>query len=66
MAPEQPRLPFRWAFDPVVSDSGFVFWRWCAYDQAGRLVMESDQRFETYTECVQDAKLRGYIEPERR
>lgn len=64
MAPREPtRLALRWEFNPVQSRSGWITWMWKAYAQSGRLQMESDKSFETFTECVEDAKLHGYQVP---
>jgi len=37
-----------------------VRWRWRAYTQTGQVAMESDETYETLTECMDDAKQRGY------
>ena len=62
MAPaERISLPFRWEFAPSRNDKGgAILWSWRAYSQAGVLVMESEQAFETLTACIGDAKARGY------
>ena len=62
MAPtERIRLPFRWQFVPVEQkQDGSVRWTWKAYTQTGELAMESDRSFETLTDCMDDARLRGY------
>ena len=62
MAPaDKVRLPMRWEFAPLKSPrDGMVRWTWRAYTQAGRLAMEAEAPFETLTECMEDAKLRGY------
>jgi hypothetical protein len=65
MAPtERIRLPFRWQFLPVESKAdGAVRWTWKAYTQTGDVALESDGSFETLTECMDDARLRGYGQP---
>ena len=64
MAPaDKPRLPFRWSFIPSHNmRDGSIRWAWRAFTQTGELAMESDQSFDTFTECMQDAKTRGYGE----
>ena len=62
MAPaEKIHLPFRWQFMPIedLRDRS-IRWKWRAYTQGGALVMESEVNFETLTECMTDAKARGY------
>lgn len=39
---------------------GSVRWTWRAYTQAGEVAMESATTFDTLTECMDDAKQRGY------
>ena len=64
MAPRDPtRLALRWEFKPSQSRSGWITWTWKAYSQAGRLQMESEKSFDTFTDCVDDAKLHGYQAP---
>ena len=62
MAPKEPiHLPLRWEFVPLKSpQDGSIGWKWRAHTQAGRLERESEQPFETLTECMADAKLHGY------
>jgi hypothetical protein len=62
MAPsDKIRLPFRWQFTPVQNlQDGSIFWTWHAYTHSGELTMKSDKLFDTLTECVADAKTRGY------
>ena len=62
MAPtERIRLPFRWQFVPVEdARDGSVRWAWKAYTQTGDVAFESDRAFETLTECMDDARVRGY------
>jgi hypothetical protein len=67
MSPEKNlRLPLRWEFSSDVGPLSGIVWRWRAYDSAGRLTVESPQPFETLSDCIDDAKQHGYIEPERR
>jgi hypothetical protein len=63
----EPRLPqlLRWVFVSV-DRKGFVRWRWEARNHRGEAVLKSFQQFDTYTECVEDAKRAGYIAPELR
>jgi hypothetical protein len=57
------KLPLRWQFAPVEHPADrSVRWKWRAFTQAGRLAMESDQAFETLTQCMDDAKAAGYGE----
>jgi len=59
---ERVRLPFRWAFVPIENPADrSIAWAWHAYDHGGKLVMSSEQPFETLTECMSDAKAHGYI-----
>lgn len=65
MPPERNlRLPLKWVFDPVDGPYGWIEWRWCAKDSAGNVVMRSAAHFGTYLECLEDARLHGYIDPE--
>ncbi|HEX5128224.1 MAG TPA: hypothetical protein VFV90_00680 [Usitatibacter sp.] len=62
MAPaEKIPLPFRWQFLPSKhAKTGTVVWSWRAYAQTGAVAMQSEKFFETLTECVQDAREKGY------
>ena len=62
MAPtDKLRLPFRWSFIPEQdARDGSIRWSWRAYAQNGLEVMQSEACFETITECMDDAKARGY------
>ena len=62
MAPaEKIPLPFRWQFMPTKdANTGTILWSWRAYSQTGGLAMQSSGAFETLTECVQDARQKGY------
>jgi len=67
MAPKEPiNLPFRWEFIPVQSDAGAVLWKWRAYGQTGKSIVESKLSFDTLLECKEDAAAAGYIEPSLR
>ena len=58
---DDPRLPFRWAFVPVESaHDKSIHWTWRAYDQAGNVLMQSKDAFESRLECVEDAMANGY------
>ena len=65
MAPKEPiNLPFRWEFTPLPGDAnGAVLWKWRAYGQTGKLVVESKLAFDTLTECKEDAAAAGYRDP---
>jgi len=65
MAPaEKIPLPFRWQFVPgKEARDGAIRWSWQAYSQTGILAMQSERSFETLTECIQDAKSKGYDKP---
>ena len=65
MAPiDKIHLPFRWEFVPIQDPQDrSIRWAWRAYTQTGALVMESDSTFEGLTECMEDAKARGYGGP---
>jgi len=55
------QLPLRWQFLPEQEHPDrSVRWRWKAYTQAGALAMQSERSFETLTECMEDARARGY------
>jgi hypothetical protein len=62
MAPQEKfHLALRWEFAPLQAPGdGAVRWIWRAYTQAGRLSMEAEAPFDTLTECMEDAKQRGY------
>jgi hypothetical protein len=58
---ERIQLPLRWQFDPVESPRDrAIRWKWRAYTQAGELALESDDDFETLTQCIEAAKAAGY------
>jgi hypothetical protein len=53
--------PFRWSFVPSQNPKdGAIRWTWRAFTQAGELAMESKGSFETFTDCMQDARASGY------
>jgi hypothetical protein len=55
------RLPLRWQFVPVPERAdGSVRWSWRAYEQNGKPALQSAGSFETLSECIDDAKQRGY------
>jgi hypothetical protein len=62
MAPtDKLHLPFRWSFVPHQDGKdGSIRWTWCAYTQAGEMVLECKDSFETFTECMNDARTQGY------
>ena len=61
MAPtERINLPLRWEFVPVQRPNGLIWWKWRAYTQTGQLAMQSEDEFETLTECMNNARERGY------
>jgi hypothetical protein len=61
MAPaERINLPLRWEFAPVQRPSGMIWWKWRAYSHGGQLAMQSEQEFDTLTECMNDAREHGY------
>ena len=61
MTHERVHLPFRWSFIPEQSArDGSIRWRWRAFTQTGEVAMECDGPFDTFTDCMNDAKTRGY------
>ena len=61
MTNERPHLPFRWSFIPEQNPrDGSIRWKWRAFTHTGEVAMESDDAFETFTDCMNDAKTRGY------
>lgn len=62
MAPtDRIRLPFHWVFVPEEDpETRGIHWRWKAYSHAGHIALQSAGRFETLTECMEDAKENGY------
>ena len=62
MAPsDKIHLPLRWQFVPGQEGRDrSVRWTWKAYTQTGTLAMQSEHSFETLTECMEDARSRGY------
>ena len=58
---EKIPLPFRWQFNPRKDEAtGAILWNWRAFSQTGDVAMQSEQSFETLTECIEDAKSQGY------
>ena len=58
---EKIPLPFRWQFFPLKSErGGDIRWAWRAFAQNGEMTMQSKEAFDTLTECIQDAKTKGY------
>jgi hypothetical protein len=55
-----------WKFLCSPDQNGTIWWRWEVWTQAGQHVTTSSQQFETLSECQSDAKLNGYVMPERR
>lgn len=54
-------LPFRWEFVPVEDPADrSVRWAWKAYTQAGAIALQSGASFDSLTECMDDAKEKGY------
>jgi hypothetical protein len=64
MAPtDKINLPLRWSFSPTQNPrDGSIRWSWRAYTQTGELAMESEESFDTLTDCMNDAKTRGYAQ----
>jgi hypothetical protein len=69
VCPEQ-NLPagIIWSFRLVDAPVGGGAWwfRWEVHDSMGKVVQDSGRPFETLTECMEDAKQKGYVEPEQR
>jgi len=65
MAPRDPfRVPLRWEFVPeMVGADRQVCWRWRAFTQSGTFHAASAESFETFSECLEDAKQHGYMPP---
>jgi hypothetical protein len=65
MAPhERSGMSLRWEFAPEVERTdGTIRWRWRAYTQTSRLFAESQESFDTLTECIGDARQHGYHPP---
>lgn len=65
MAPRDTHgFSLRWQFVPSIEGSDkAVRWRWSAHTQTGKLFTESDESFDTLTECIEDAKRHGYAPP---
>ena len=41
---------------------GSIRWQWKAYTHSGTLALQSDETFETLTDCMNDARKQGYGE----
>lgn len=55
--------PFRWSFIPSQNaKDGTIRWTWRAFMQNGEVAFQSDHSFESFTECMNDARTRGYGE----
>jgi hypothetical protein len=55
------QLPLRWQFQPTQEGRDrAVRWVWKAYTQGATVAMQSDRSFETLTECMADARQKGY------
>jgi hypothetical protein len=53
--------PLRWQFIPVQdANDRSVRWKWRGYTQTGSVALESEQSFESLSECMDDAKQHGY------
>ena len=61
--PDSGRRRLRWQFVPEKGPARLLLWRWKATDADGALVMESARAFQFLSECINDARLRGYVEP---
>jgi hypothetical protein len=60
---DRVNLPFRWSFVPEQNPrDGSIRWTWRALTQAGEVAMKSEGAFETFTDCMNDAKAHGYGE----
>ena len=58
---DELQLPFRWSFLPEQNArDGSIRWTWRAYTQTGEIALRCPGSFETYTDCVNDAKSHGY------
>ena len=54
-------LPFRWSFIPEQHKrDGTIRWRWCAYTQTGEIALECKDSFDSFTDCLNDARTQGY------
>jgi hypothetical protein len=63
---DRTQLPLRWEFLPEENTRDkSIGWRWQAHTQTGKLSMQSEGLFDTFTECIEDAKAHGYAYPTR-
>ena len=62
------RLGQTWTFRLVNAPVQIGTWwfAWEVHDSSGNTVLKSNGSFETLSECVEDAKQNGYVEPESR
>jgi hypothetical protein len=60
------RVSYRWTFRSLDGPAGAIWWAWTAYELNGNEALRSKASFETLTECIEDAKEHGYVEPEQR
>ena len=61
VAPREPFHTLRWEFVPFEnSGDRSIGWRWRAYTQSGSVALQSEQGFDTLTECMDHAKTYGY------
>jgi hypothetical protein len=62
MAPQDEfRLPLRWQFIPAEEGRHqAIRWRWRPYSTTGAMAMESQDSFDSLTECMHDARRHGY------
>ena len=65
MAPRDTQgFSLYWQFVPAIEGTDrAVRWRWYARTQAGKPFAESDTSFDTFIECIEDAKQHGYRPP---
>jgi hypothetical protein len=60
------RLPLRFVFEAVEGRAGAICWRWQMLDSGGNVMLAAREDFDTLTDCIEDAKAHGYVEPEQR
>jgi hypothetical protein len=60
---DRVNLPFRWTFIPEQNPrDGSIRWTWRALTQTGDVALQSKGSFDTFTDCMNDAKAHGYGE----